>query len=166
MMTKLKATQAFALSLNLLGTILFAWSFQATSSDFRLVTTKNYTSPDSNYILSTAYAICVNNYALAVTDSTNGILLGARNCPDWQHARPAAVVTSEHPLAFLLGLYVTMAGFLIQLLLVADWKPLRWLIGDPTQEHGQAHQKTPPPMNVASSPTGKSKRPNLPKRRR
>lgn len=127
-----KTTQAVALFLNLIGTILVALSFQATSSDFRLVSAHGYDvqgRPASPY--ATAYAICVNNYTIAATDSQNTFAMGGRNCPDWDNSRPSAVVTSEYPWLLYFGLVATMLGFLIQFLLMLDMSVVRKILGEP-----------------------------------
>jgi hypothetical protein len=105
-----------ALILNLLGTGLLAFSFVATSSDFRLIT-----APDTNVYGkpapgSTAYAICVQNYSVAITDAHGVAGMGVNNCPNWDKSSPAAVVVAEHPGALWLGLVLSALGFLIQLL--------------------------------------------------
>jgi hypothetical protein len=111
---------SLALLANLVGTFLVTLSFQATSSDFRLVTARGYNifgaAPSPG---NTAYAICVNNYTLAATDSSGSVGIGIHNCPNWVNARPSAVVTAEYPSLLYLGLILSMAGFLIQLVLVS-----------------------------------------------
>jgi hypothetical protein len=117
--------QQFALILNLAGTALLFYSFQATSSDFRLVT-----SISKSVILSKEirrYALCVNNYALVETDSEHGILIGHENCPDWEHAKPAAVVNIEHPTFVGIGFVILIAGFFVQYLAVPQPKTVAQL---------------------------------------
>jgi hypothetical protein len=106
--------QQFALILNLAGTALLFYSFQATSSDFRLVTavTKSVLADNKQY------ALCVNDYALLETDSAGRMQIGHKSCPDWEHAKPAAVVNIEHPIFEGLGFVTLLAGFLIQYLAV------------------------------------------------
>jgi hypothetical protein len=102
--------QKAALFLNLLGAILLFYSFQATSSDFKLITTSSKSVlPDSKQ-----YALCVNDYALIVSDGKNGISLGHPGCPDWEDARPAAVVSIEHPWFEKAGFSLLILGFLLQ----------------------------------------------------
>lgn len=129
-MNRLKCAQSAALFLNLGGTILLGLSFQATASDFRLITAHGYDvrshQPSAD---KTAYAICVNNYALAVTDATSGLIIGTKNCPQWESAKPAAVVTSEYPWLGYTGLLSTGLGFLLQLLIVSEFPPLMKLLG-------------------------------------
>jgi hypothetical protein len=67
---------------------------------------------------STAYAICAQNYVLAVTDTRSSLLLGTHNCPNWDKSSPAAVVVAEHPWMLWLGLTMSALGFLIQLFAV------------------------------------------------
>jgi hypothetical protein len=120
--------QQFALFLNLLGTALLFYSFQATSSDFKLVTAKPEASvldKDPYAIQATGvgngttnYALCVNNYTLIMSDAKSGVSVGHHGCPDWEHARPAAVVSIEHPRFEGLGFLLLMAGFFIQYLSV------------------------------------------------
>jgi hypothetical protein len=100
---------------------LLFYSFQATSSDFRLITTKN----NRGSVLGDSrkqFALCVNNYTLLRTDAVGGIVMGMNGCPDWEHARPAAVVNIEHPAFSALGFIVLLAGFLLQYLSVPQPK--------------------------------------------
>ena len=105
-----------------LRSLLF-FSFQATSSDFRLVTAV------SKSVLLTEpvkqYALCVNDYALLASDGKNGIIVApAGGCPDWAHAKPAAVVNIEHPVFEGLGFITLLAGFLLQYLSVPSPKTI------------------------------------------
>ena len=104
--------QRFALFLNLLGTVLLFASFQATSSDFRLVTTKDH-----------RYALCVDKSALIVKGE-NGFGIGEQSCPEWDNARPAAVVNFERPWMVKTGLILTILGFLMQFLAIPGPKSL------------------------------------------
>ena len=113
-----------ALLLNLAGTILLALSFQATSSDFRLVTAHNQNLVGQPAPGASVYAICVNNFVLAATDSVSGTSLGNDHCPDWENADPSAVVTAEHPNWLYIGLVLSALGFFIQLLTVPRRKTL------------------------------------------
>jgi hypothetical protein len=115
--------QRFALLLNLAGTALLFYSFQATSSDFRLVTARTPKGVFSQEEF-VRYALCVNNFALIETDSANGVRIGRRGCPDWEHSRPAAVVNIEHPFFVGMGFVTLMAGFLIQYLSVPQPKTI------------------------------------------
>lgn len=116
--------QQFALFLNLVGTALLFFSFQATSSDFRLVTAKTHSAVAGEM---DEYALCVNNYTLLATDAHSGLYLGRRGCPDWSHARPAAVVNIEYPVLEGLGFVILLLGFLIQYLAVPQPKTIQQL---------------------------------------
>ena len=94
-----------ALILNLAGTVILFLSFQATSSNFRLITTKDGKS-----------ALCVDQRAMMIATPDRGWLIGAQQCPDWENARPAAVVNVEHPSFITLGFILTTFGFLLQFL--------------------------------------------------
>jgi hypothetical protein len=114
-----------ALALNIAGTILLALSFQATSSDFRFITAQGYDHYGKLSPGNTAYAVCIQDYAVILTDTVTGTLLGsARRCPDWQQALPSAVVTAEHPSFLWKGLGLSAIGFFIQLLMVPNRKTL------------------------------------------
>jgi hypothetical protein len=95
------------------------YSFQATSSDFHLVTAKTHSVLIGDI---THYALCVNNYTLLETDSKNGIMIGTPGCPSWADSRPAAVVNIEHPAFEGLGFILLLLGFLIQYLAVPQPK--------------------------------------------
>jgi hypothetical protein len=94
----------FALFCNLAGTVMLFLSFQATSSELRLVTT-----PEGNL------ALCVNKRALVIS-LPNGIALGSPTCPNWENSRPAAVVNIEHPAFISWGFILTTLGFILQFL--------------------------------------------------
>lgn len=100
--------QKAALLLNLVGTILLFYSFQATSSDMKLVT-----APSKLFPSQKQYAICVNNFALLLTDG-NSLLMGAHGCPNWADAKPAAVVNIEHPTFVEIGFILLVCGFVLQ----------------------------------------------------
>jgi hypothetical protein len=112
----------FALLLNLAGTRLIASSFAATSSDFRLITAPDTDVTGKPAPGSTAYAICAQNYVLAVTDARGGLIVCTHNCPNWDKSSPAAVVVAEHPWMLWLGLIMSALGFLIQLFAVPSAK--------------------------------------------
>ena len=95
----------FALLCNFLGAILLFLSFQATSSNFKLITASDGSS-----------ALCVNNRAMMTARPDGGWSIGGGTCPEWEHARPAAVVNSEHPIFVTLGFVLTVLGFLLQFL--------------------------------------------------
>lgn len=116
-----------ALILNLAGTIILFYSFQATSSDFRLVTApvqSGHPSPPNQMLIVPSagnfppadkqYALCINNYTLFSTDAKAGIRMAYAGCPDWEHAKPAAVVNIEHPRFEGLGFLLLVFGFGLQ----------------------------------------------------
>ena len=93
---------------------------------FQLVTTKTVSAlAKSGYF--TQYALCVNNYGLIETDSEHGMVMGSHGCPDWEHAKPAAVVNIEHPVFEGLGFLMLLAGFLLQYLSVPQPKTIAQL---------------------------------------
>jgi hypothetical protein len=108
-MIKYRVSQISA-CLNIFGTILLFFSFQATSSDFMLVTTKDERA-----------ALCVGNAALFVLDQRGGLGIGTK-CPDWQTGRPTAVVNTEHPSLASSGLFLLILGFLTQLISIEQPK--------------------------------------------
>lgn len=92
--------------MNLVGTVLLFLSFQATSSNVRIIT-----SPAG---LTT---ICVDKIALFTRLAEGGWLFRTSAvCPDWEQARPAAVVIIEKPLFVTIGFGLTTLGFLLQFL--------------------------------------------------
>jgi hypothetical protein len=103
----------FALLLNLFGTVLLFLSFQATSSNFRLITTSQGDS-----------ALCVDQRALIISYAVRGMSIGTMDCPDWQNARPAAVVNVERPSFVTLGFICTTLGFLLQFLSIPTAKTI------------------------------------------
>jgi hypothetical protein len=94
--------------MNLAGTILLFYSFQATSSDFRLVT-----APSPRWAGEKEYDLCVNGFNLAGTDTKQGMIWGGK-CADWGNSRPAAVVNIEHPFFEGLGFTLLLLGFALQ----------------------------------------------------
>lgn len=115
-----------ALLLNLVGTILLALSFQATSSDFRFVTTHDHTyrgrTPRNDMHFDTVYALCTNDTTMIAEGiDSNGvpnIVLNVPRCPDNEHAKSAAVVNTEHPKFLFVGLGFNTLGFALQFLIV------------------------------------------------
>lgn len=101
-----------ALVANLAGAILLFLSFQATSSNFRLISTK-----DGNH------AICVQNTALVIKTPT-GYGVGWAECPDWKDSRPAAIVNFEHPILVTIGFAMLSLGFLLQILAIPSPKTI------------------------------------------
>lgn len=120
--------QRFALALNVIGAGILFFSFQATSSDFRLVTARNKTvlSPDP----LVQYALCVNNYTIVETDSKGSMMMGHNGCPDWEHSRPAAVVNFEHPAFVTVGMFMLVLGFVLQFLAVPGPKTFSQMRAD------------------------------------
>ena len=105
--------QQVALFLNLGGTALLFLSFQATSSDFRLITAETHSVLSGDF---NEYALCVNNYTLLESDANRGVLLGAKGCPDWERSHSVAVVNIENPRFVTAGFICTLLGFLLQLI--------------------------------------------------
>ena len=109
--------------MNLAGTALLFYSFQATSSDFRLVTAVSQSAIMPGGLKQ--YALCVNDYTLLETDSADGgVEIAKKGCPDWEHSKPAAVVNIEHPILEGLGFITLLAGFLLQYLSVPQPKTI------------------------------------------
>jgi hypothetical protein len=118
--------QKAALLLNLAGTIILFYSFQATSSDFKLVVAPYVPPPPrvlpNGQILpnrfpsygTKQYALCVNNYTLIASDASSSIMMGHAGCPNWENARPAAVVNIEHPTFEGIGFALLIIGFSLQ----------------------------------------------------
>jgi len=129
-----------ALLLNLVGTILLALSFQATSSDFRLVTAKDMWVPGNSPILGrggmmgpshfvSVFALCTHDRTLIAEGADfpgapPALILSAPGCPDSDNAKAAAVVNTEHPRFLELGLTANACGFFIQLLIVPRRKTI------------------------------------------
>jgi hypothetical protein len=88
------------LVLNLLGTVALFYSFQATSSNFRLVTHK------TESVLA--------GVEEEVAGKNGGWKIGGGSCPDWEHAKAAAVVNIEHPMFEGLGFTLVIFGFALQ----------------------------------------------------
>src|SRR5438477_5134189 len=103
----------FALGCNLAGTVLVFLAFQATSSNFRLITTSDGRS-----------ALCVNNRALIIAIPNDGFTIGTSSCPEWVNARPAAVVNFENRTFVWLGGILTFLGFAIQFLAIPSPKTI------------------------------------------
>ena len=102
--------QKFALALNLAGTALIWLSFQATSSNLKIVTTADHRT-----------ALCANGRALIIDDPAHkGTGFGIARCPEWENARPAAVVNVERPFLVTVGFILLLLGFLIQYLSVPN----------------------------------------------
>ena len=89
--------------LNFLGAIFLFLSFQATSTDFILVTATDGRS-----------ALCVGKNALFFMTPDGGLGMGTK-CPDWETGKPTAVVNTEHPSFAKAGIFFILFGFLLQL---------------------------------------------------
>jgi hypothetical protein len=114
-----------ALALNLIGTLVLFFSFQATSSSFRLIRRPIGTGLFSNEY---EYDICVENYTLVMADPTiGGVGLGHRGCPTAEEDRRAAVVNTEHPNFITLGFLMIFFGFFIQFFAVPEPRSLAQL---------------------------------------
>jgi hypothetical protein len=103
----------FALATNLLGTLLLFYSFQATSSSFRLINRPNGPFGQS-------YEICVGDFTLLTTDGRGSVGLGHKGCPIAANDRPAAVVNIEKPEFVTLGFLLIVAGFIVQFFAVPE----------------------------------------------
>lgn len=111
-----KTWARIALALNVFGTVLLFYSFQATSSDMRIVTTRKGET-----------ALCVNNATVISSGpseqkGTTRFSIGKATCPQWEDTKPAAVVNVEHPRLVTLGFSLTFVGFVIQFFSVPSLK--------------------------------------------
>jgi len=104
----------FALFLNLIGTVALFYSFQATSSNIRLVTKVTQSALGQ----MEESALCVYGHSMMTASKDGGWTIGGGPCPDWEHSRAAAVVNIEHPVFESVGFILLAAGFLIQFLSV------------------------------------------------
>lgn len=110
--------EILALVLNFFGTLLLSYSFQASSSDFRLTKLEfppvgmRVSAPPSE---PTLYSICVKNVAVAAQQGLSTQFGDERGCQasDDNHV---AIVTSDHPWAGQWGLILNMIGFAMQAL--------------------------------------------------
>lgn len=101
-----------ALALNVAGGLLLFYSFQATSSSFRLV--RRPISAAGVLRGSYEYDICVENYTFLATEPEAGAVeLGHAGCPTPEDDRPAAVVNTEHPNFITIGFLTILLGFII-----------------------------------------------------
>jgi hypothetical protein len=114
-----RAVGAFGLVCNLAGTGCLAWSFQATSSQFRLITAENLTSRGRPNPNGKAYSVCADMLELTSVDTTQSVSAGTGRCALWELGKPAAIVVSDQPHLLELGLGLFAVGFLLQLLLLA-----------------------------------------------
>jgi hypothetical protein len=125
----------FSLFSNLLGTALLFFSFQATSSNLKIVTTSDYART----------AVCVNGRGLIVSNPNGTEELGGA-CPEWEHARAAAVVNIERPDLLTIGIILILTGFLGQYLSVPNAKTIEQLRAELKTERrlAKAQAKHPP----------------------
>ena len=102
--------QKLGAALNLAGAVLLWLSFQATSSNLKIVTTIDHRT-----------ALCSGGRALIVDDPIHhGTSFGLSRCPEWENARPAAVVNVELPFLVTLGFILLLLGFLVQYFSIPD----------------------------------------------
>jgi hypothetical protein len=99
-----------ALAMNALGAILLFYSFQATSSNIRLVTVQDQS------VLGgiEKSALCVYGMSMMTVVKGGMWSIGGGPCPDWEHSKAAAVVNIENPAFVTLGFILTFLGFSIQ----------------------------------------------------
>lgn len=109
---------ALALVLNLAGTICLAWSFQGTSSAFRLITATDTNVRGGSIPNVKAYALCADQFQLSAVDTTGNVSMGTGQCALWDRGQPAAIVVFENPKLFGIGLVLFLSGFVLQLILV------------------------------------------------
>jgi hypothetical protein len=95
--------------------VLLFLSFQATSSNIKIVSTGDKRT-----------ALCVNGRGLFVIHEDGGMDMGTA-CPEWENARPAAVVNVEKPFWVTLGFIIISLGFLLQYLAVPDPRTIEQL---------------------------------------
>jgi hypothetical protein len=144
--------QKAALVLNLVGTGVLFYSFQATSSDFRLVTAplqRGQRLPIAAVVAGSGgnlgdrqYALCVNNYTLLSSDVASGIRLAYRGCPSWQDAKPAAVVSIEHPRFEGLGFFLLILGFGLQYFAVPQPATIAYLHNELKRQSSRKGQRS------------------------
>jgi hypothetical protein len=112
-----RCAAAIALALNLAGTVLVAWSFQATSSTFRLITAPGLNVAGGQNPNGKAYAICTDQLQLAAIDTSHNTFVGSGGCALWDHGSPAAIVTADDPNRLWFGFGLLILGFFVQLAL-------------------------------------------------
>ena len=106
-----------ALFLNILGTLGILWSFEPTSSDFRLISADGVTARAQPYPGAKAYAVCADQQELASVDTTQNVSVGTGDCRLWDRGHPVAIVLSDEPKLLRSGLALLGLGFFLQLLL-------------------------------------------------
>lgn len=100
----------FALILNLAGTALLFFSFQATSSNVRIVV-----APDKSTTL------CIDDVLLAGVLSDGRWEIGGK-CQNVPNSRAIAVVNIEHPILVTIGFLTLVLGFVLQLFSIPSSK--------------------------------------------
>jgi hypothetical protein len=98
-----------ALVANLVGTVLLFWSFQATSSAFRLI---RLDLGNSTF----EYRICADEITISAVNTRGAIFMNMRPCPFSLDKRPVAIVTTEHQALVTVGFIFLLAGFFVQML--------------------------------------------------
>lgn len=88
--------------LNFLGALLVFLSFQATSTNFLLVTGPQNTS-----------ALCIGDRAMFLMTNDGGVGIGT-TCPKGEDTKPTAVVNSDAPWLGYLGWGILASGFIMQ----------------------------------------------------
>jgi hypothetical protein len=101
-MSKYQMARASAI-LNLVGAVLLFVSFQATSTDFMLVSTKDGRQ-----------ALCVGKRAMFVMEPNYHTGIGVATCPNDPDAKPAAVINTDEPWLAKLGWLLIVVGFIFQ----------------------------------------------------
>jgi hypothetical protein len=90
------------LILNLLGTVTLFYSFQATSSNLKVVTFNDRT------------ALCIYGQTMIMTGKNGMQMFGQEPCPDGPTTKAFAVVNIEHPIFVWVGFLSLFLGFVIQ----------------------------------------------------
>jgi hypothetical protein len=101
-----RKVQQFALILNLLGTVTLFYSFQATSSNLKVVTFNDRT------------ALCIYGQTMIMTGKNGMQMFGQEPCPDGPTTKAFAVVNIEHPIFVWVGFLSLFLGFVIQVFAV------------------------------------------------
>jgi uncharacterized membrane protein len=94
-----------ALLCNLLGAVLLFLSFQAESSDIKVVTTREGD-----------VALCVNDRLLVKSQAYGGVTVGTVSCPEVENGKPAAIVNFDMPLLVDAGFFLIFIVFILQFL--------------------------------------------------
>ncbi len=107
-----------ALLCNLVGAALLFYSFQATSSNVKIITAPHEGT-----------ALCAYGNSIFDIFPTKKWIIGGP-CPDWKDARPAAIVNLDEPWLASIGLLLLLGGFLLQLLAIPGPKTTAQLRAD------------------------------------